>query len=53
MVRGENTFVFTLNGLDTQGRRTHDANRTGWIYCMCLKYTELMKRVRCAMKMLG
>lgn len=36
-LRNENTFVFTLNGLDPEGNRVHDGNKTGWIYCVCLR----------------
>ncbi len=33
----EDTFVFTLNGLDAEGKRIHEGNRAGWIFCVCLR----------------
>ncbi len=45
-IRTENTFVFTLNGLDAQGRRVHTGNETGWVYCICYRVEELLQDVR-------
>ncbi len=36
-MRNENTFVFTLNGLDPEGQRLHEGNKNGWIFCICLR----------------
>jgi len=37
LLRNENTFVFVQNGLGPDGRKIHDGNRSGWIYCICYK----------------
>ena len=40
--RNEDTFIFTLNGMEIKGGTEND---NGWVYCICVKLTELMKRV--------
>ena len=43
--RNENMFIFTMNGLDIHGNMISNGNRSGWIYCICLKIVDTMKRV--------
>eukprot|EP01022_Parablepharisma_sp_SALTPOND_P031428 TRINITY_DN799_c0_g2_i2.p2 TRINITY_DN799_c0_g2~~TRINITY_DN799_c0_g2_i2.p2 ORF type:complete len:462 (+),score=33.51 TRINITY_DN799_c0_g2_i2:1520-2905(+) len=45
ILRNENTFVFTLNGLDPEGKKVHEGNKSGWIYCICLRINADTQKV--------
>ena len=39
----QNTFIFTLNGIDPAGSNQTTPNSEGILYCVCLKLPELVK----------
>jgi len=43
--RNENSFVFSLSGLNVEGKKMNYGNKAGWLFCTCLKINELAQTV--------
>jgi hypothetical protein len=35
-----------MNALDEHGNRAYKGNKNGWLYCICLKFTEFIAIVQ-------
>ena len=45
-IKDENRFVFTLNGMNQDGKEIGYGNKVGWLYCCCLKFPYLIQSVK-------